>query len=94
MLLESDELIARLEQMLEQVQQRAEEETRRREEETRRRGNRARGRSAARRTGSTEEVNRRSQAAVGANVSCAVEVAAAALSVKVAAGPGEPPEFL
>jgi Uma2 family endonuclease len=37
MLLESDELIARLEQMLEQVQQRAEEETRRREEETRRR---------------------------------------------------------
>ena len=35
MLLESDELIVRLEQMLDQVQQRAEEEARRREEETR-----------------------------------------------------------
>ena len=38
MLLESDELIARLEEMLDEVQQRVEEETRRREEETRRRG--------------------------------------------------------
>lgn len=37
MLLESDELIVRLEQMLDQVQQRAEDEARRREEETRRR---------------------------------------------------------
>ena len=37
MLLESEELIARLEQMLDQVQQRAEDEARRREEETRRR---------------------------------------------------------
>jgi Uma2 family endonuclease len=37
MLLESDELIVRLEQMVEQVQQRAEEEARHREEETRRR---------------------------------------------------------
>lgn len=37
MLLESDELIARLEQLLEDVQQRAEEEARHREEETRRR---------------------------------------------------------
>jgi Uma2 family endonuclease len=37
MLLESGELIARLEQMLEDVQQRVEEEARRREEETRRR---------------------------------------------------------
>jgi Uma2 family endonuclease len=37
MLLETDELIARLEQMLEQVQQRADEEARRSEEEARRR---------------------------------------------------------
>ena len=37
LLLESEELVARLETMLDEVQQRADEETRRREEETRRR---------------------------------------------------------
>ena len=49
MLLESDELIVRLEQMLGQVQQRADEEARRREEETRRREEETRRREEAER---------------------------------------------
>jgi Uma2 family endonuclease len=49
MLLESDELIARLEQMLEQVQQRADEEARRREEEARLREEETRRRKEAER---------------------------------------------
>src|SRR5262249_2860039 len=49
MLLESDELIVRLEQMLEQVQQRADEEARRREEETRLREKEVRRREEAER---------------------------------------------
>jgi Uma2 family endonuclease len=47
MLLESDELIARLEQMLDEVQQRVEEEARQREEETSRREEETRRREEA-----------------------------------------------